>query len=371
MWWGTCVVVVVVINIACHVAYYRVGYQCANHYRKLLKEGKLNDNSFKLDPKGEVKLVEGADTRGHVRHHLLPQPQESALANPASPLLRVQCGIENALSDVWKTKEVKAIERCVDKWIGEYHEGASKALSFPDDEDDEACKNDDDNEAGELQASGDNRKSKPGPSVATKRGRPQPTVASFIAACDEAAPRETIVLDTDEDAFEADQRGAAHAKKRNAAAEDGEDETERRGHSIESEADGSIDDPVEENMFVYAAQDEDDAGVTTTTTTTTSSFKRPQSNVWKNFIVGDASEPLHGHRKARATAGRGRALKGKQLDLSHFIPGVKPAPAVVEAEDNNKVRPLVVSSIIHRKSVVADTTLRVCARVVCSAGCSR
>jgi len=73
--WGTCVVVV--INIACHVAYYRVGYQCANHYRKLLKEGKLNDNSFKLDPKGEVKLVEGADTRGHVRHHLLLQPQRA------------------------------------------------------------------------------------------------------------------------------------------------------------------------------------------------------------------------------------------------------------------------------------------------------
>jgi hypothetical protein len=44
----------------------RVGYQCANHYRKLLKEGKLSDNSFKLDPKGEVKLVEGTDTRGHV-----------------------------------------------------------------------------------------------------------------------------------------------------------------------------------------------------------------------------------------------------------------------------------------------------------------
>lgn len=297
----------------------RVGYQCANHYRKLLKEGKLNDNSFKLDPKGEVKLVEGADTRGH-------------------------CGIENALSDVWKTKEVKAIERCVDKWIGEYHEGASKALSFPDDEDDEACKNDDDNEAGELQASSDNRKpkpkSKPGSSMVAKRGRPQPTVASFIAACDEAAPRETIVLDTDEEAFEADHRGAAHsAKKRNAAAEDGGDETERRGHNNESEADGSIDDPVEENMFVYAAQDEDDTGVTTTTTTTTatSSFKRPQSNVWKNFIVGDASEPLHGHRKARATAGRGRALKGKQLDLSHFIPGVKPAPAVVEAEDNKSL----------------------------------
>ncbi len=287
------------------------------------------------------------------------------------PMCCVQCGIENALSDVWKTKEVKAIERCVDKWIGEYHEGASKALSFPDDEDDEACKNDDDNEAGELQASGDYRKSKPkskpGPSMTTKRGRPQPTVASFIAACDEAAPRETIVLDTDEDAFEADQRGAAHAKKRNAAAEDGEDETERRGHSNESEADGSIDDPVEENMFVYAAQDEDDAGVTTTTTTTTSSFKRPQSNVWKNFIVGDASEPLHGHRKARATAGRGRALKGKQLDLSHFIPGVKPAPAVVEAEDNNKVRPR--GGIIRHssESVVADTTL--C--VVCLAACSR
>lgn len=104
---GTCVVVII-ICVSC-VAH-RVGYQCANHYRKLLKEGKLNDNSFKLDPKGEVKLVEGADTRGHVHDHLRPQPQESALANPAD-VLRVQCGIENALSDVWKTKEVKAIER--------------------------------------------------------------------------------------------------------------------------------------------------------------------------------------------------------------------------------------------------------------------
>lgn len=50
----------------CSFSTFRVGYQCASHYRKLIKEGKLSDSSFTLDPKGEVKLVEGADTRGHV-----------------------------------------------------------------------------------------------------------------------------------------------------------------------------------------------------------------------------------------------------------------------------------------------------------------
>jgi hypothetical protein len=223
----------------------------------------------------------------------------------------VQCGIENALSGVWKTKEVKAIEKYVDKWISEYHDGVSKVLAFPDDDD----------EANNVDGEDEQQLKEPKAATKAKRCRPQPTVTSFIASCDQPdTSRKVIVLDTtDEEAFDSGHhnRVTQPTKKRkraNSATEKEEEVSEegRRGLN-DSETDGSIDDPIEENIFVYAAQDYDGMDITTTTTTTTTSstvtsFKRPQ-NVWKDFII-DPSEPLHAGRKPRTAAGRGRGLAG-------------------------------------------------------------
>lgn len=85
-----------------------VGYQCANYYRKLVKDGNLEDRSYTTDEKGDLKKVQRASSKG-----------ENETLN-------------NQLNDVWRTPEVKWIESCVSKWVTKYHaKGAEKARGTP------------------------------------------------------------------------------------------------------------------------------------------------------------------------------------------------------------------------------------------------
>lgn len=76
--------------------------------------------------------------------------------------------------------------------------------------------------------------------------------------------------------------------------------------NVSHDTDGSFDEPVEENIFVYAARDEDRPAAST-------SFKRPR-DIWKDFIIGEASSNDIAHSSMRKkgksvvpdTAGRGR-----------------------------------------------------------------
>jgi len=85
-----------------------VGYQCANYYRKLVKDGLLKDKSYTTDEKGELKKLQRASSKG---------------GNET---------LNNQLNGVWKTPEVKWIESCVQKWVEKYHaKGSERAKGKP------------------------------------------------------------------------------------------------------------------------------------------------------------------------------------------------------------------------------------------------
>eukprot|EP01087_Luapelamoeba_hula_P017974 TRINITY_DN5727_c0_g1_i3.p1 TRINITY_DN5727_c0_g1~~TRINITY_DN5727_c0_g1_i3.p1 ORF type:complete len:318 (-),score=86.81 TRINITY_DN5727_c0_g1_i3:113-1066(-) len=73
----------------------RVGYQCANYYRKLLKQRVLEDSNYTSTEEGNLKFAEGER-----------QPR---------------CELENTLNAVWQTERVKALERDVENWVRTYH----------------------------------------------------------------------------------------------------------------------------------------------------------------------------------------------------------------------------------------------------------
>lgn len=200
-----------------------------------------------------------------------------------------QCGLENALSAVWKTKEVKEIERfeysflvtgclesltqirCVDKWVDQYHSGGTVSLfPFPD-EDNGPC----------VRRNTESRKQK---------NQPHSTVASFIDSCDSGAASLLDENEDEEEIFETSRKTSHIAARqeeidrtdsRNNFQEDGQESiSDNKKNNTSHDTDDSIDEPVEENIFVYAAHDDGEAG------TASSCFRRPR-DVWKDFIMTD------------------------------------------------------------------------------------
>ena len=82
----------------------RVGYQCSNFYRQLIKEGKIHDDNYSFDSKGKLvfrfrdgegksTLVHNKKTKGESkprkRHDAKPQPVEVAPVQEEESVLPV------------------------------------------------------------------------------------------------------------------------------------------------------------------------------------------------------------------------------------------------------------------------------------------
>lgn len=83
---------------------HRVGYQCMNYYRKLVSDGKLQDDSY-ITIDGKLKQVHKERLSGTVPN--------------------------TELGPEWKDPEVKEDEKNIDQWLKEFHGRSGQSLTAP------------------------------------------------------------------------------------------------------------------------------------------------------------------------------------------------------------------------------------------------
>ncbi|KAL6050687.1 hypothetical protein QOT17_019662 [Balamuthia mandrillaris] len=88
---------------------HRVGYQCANYYRKLVKERKL--------PNEKANAIASKRTDNEVDE----ETRQCSSGYRGGHSKDMQ--LKNCLTDVWQTQQVKYVEKWVDRWLGKYHGG--------------------------------------------------------------------------------------------------------------------------------------------------------------------------------------------------------------------------------------------------------
>ncbi|KAL6062675.1 Myb-like DNA-binding domain containing protein [Balamuthia mandrillaris] len=89
---------------------HRVGYQCANYYRKLVRERKLPNEKANAASSKRTDNEVDEDTR-------------QCLAGYRGSHSKDQMQLKNCLTDVWQTQQVKYVEKWVDRWLRKYHGG--------------------------------------------------------------------------------------------------------------------------------------------------------------------------------------------------------------------------------------------------------
>ncbi|KAL6050740.1 Myb-like domain-containing protein [Balamuthia mandrillaris] len=88
---------------------HRVGYQCANYYRKLVRERKLPNEKANAASSKRTNNEIDEDTR------------QCSAGYRGSHSKDMQ--LKNCLTDVWQTQQVKYVEKWVDRWLRKYHVG--------------------------------------------------------------------------------------------------------------------------------------------------------------------------------------------------------------------------------------------------------